>query len=152
MSVGLLPMAPIVARLEAAARPAIHRVTTAADVAAALNPSAIPAGSSMASVVVLGAEPRQIREGSGPVRQVLDVTFSVVVGIGLAGAAGAAGIERLEGPLNAVRDAIFGWLHPRAEEVCAHAGERLEDFDPKTGALFYSLDFTTNVILRKASS
>jgi hypothetical protein len=144
--VNLLTLEPIVSRLEEAASPEIRRVGSAADMTAATAPSLVVGGSA-ATVILVGGKAREIAEGSGPFRQVIDVTITVVVGVPLAGVAGEAGVKRLEGPVNAVRTAMFGWRHPDAQQRFAHVGESLESFDAKTGVLFYRLDFATAVTL-----
>lgn len=120
--------------------PSLRDVGFAADFAAVTNPGGVIASPS-AYIVQTGATAREIREGSGPLRQVMDVTIAVLVAVRLAGQRGAAGLTALEAPVDAVRTALFGWFHPEADKKFELVDEALEDFDGKTGVAVYRLDF-----------
>jgi hypothetical protein len=120
----LLPLQPVIDHLALACGKTFKRYGAAADMAAATAANLV-AGGPAATVILVGGEPRQIQEGSGPFRQVVDVTIAVVVGVNLAGATGAQGVTRLETPLNAARAALFGWLQPDARDRFCHAGDSL---------------------------
>lgn len=120
--------------------PALRLVGFAAEFSALSQPGAVIASPS-AYVIVTGEEPAQVAEGSGPLRQWLDVTISVLVAVRLAGPMGAAGLAALEEPVAQVRAAVFGWAHPDAERKFHLGGGGIEDFDAKTGVLIYRLDF-----------
>ena len=144
---GLLDLAPVLARLKAVPATPIKRHGTAGDMAAATAASLV-AGGAAATILLLGAEPRPVRTASGPLVQTMDVTVGVVVGVNLAGATGDAGLAKIQPPVDVVRCALFGWKHPGAQTQFVSAGEGIEAFDAKTGVLFYRLDFSTSVILR----
>lgn len=144
----LLDLAPIVTRLEATIKPTFRQIGNAADAAAATAKGQVIASPS-ATVVYLGAAADDVREGSGPLRQSLEVTVGVVIGLTLAGASGAAGLKAMQKPAGLVRAALFGWSHPGAERQFWCAGESVEDFDPKTQILYLRLDFSTRVRIQE---
>lgn len=137
----LLPLAPIKARVDEIG-PAIRFIGFSADFAAATKPGGVLANPS-AFITLLGGEPYEVREASMPLRQVILVTFAVLVGVKLAGQRGETGLALLEEPIRLIRQKLFGWEHPNADRPCHMAGEGLEDFDATTGVLFYRLDFST---------
>lgn len=143
----LFPLAPVVARLKAEA-PAFRHVGTAADLAAAAQPGAVRA-SPTAAVLLLGIATLEVREGSGPLRQLLEPTVGVIVGVTLAGAQGERGLQAIEEPVDQVRDALFGWEHPNSIRAFHLANEGIEDFDPKTGVLLYRLDFAARTRIQQ---
>lgn len=145
----LLSEHPIIDRLKAKAT-CLREVGAAADLAAVTTGGL--AASPAAFVVPLGAESYEVTEGSGPLRQTLLVTFSVVTAITLAGRRGAAGMAATRGPTAEIRRALFGWRHPDASTKCHHAGESLEDFDPAKGLVLYRLDFSTLVRLQESNT
>lgn len=144
----LLPLQPVIDRLKAVAMPPLREVGGAADIQAAVSNGSLRASPS-GFVIPMGSQAFEIEEGSGPLRQTIDVTFGVVVGVTLAGKLGAEGLKQAEGPCNAVRGAIFGWQHPDAVRKCWSAGESVEDFNEKTGVLLVRLDFTTRVRIQE---
>jgi hypothetical protein len=146
----LLALTPVIDRLKAVAS-ALRQVGAAADLAAGMKPGGLTASPS-AFVILTGAEPFEVAEGSGPLRQTFEVTLTVLVGVNLAGAKGEAGLEKLETPVREVRRALFGWSHPDAEIKFRSGGEGVEEFDAKTGVLLYRLDFTTRVRLLETYS
>lgn len=143
----LLDEQPIIDRLKARA-PSLRNVGAAADLAAITGAGGVIAGPD-AYVVPGGADPFDVAEGSGPLRQWLSVTTSIVIGLTLAGVRGAAGMAKTRGPSREIRAALFGWTHPDAQRKFHHAGEGLESFDAKTGQLFYRLDFNTLVLVQE---
>lgn len=143
----LLPLEPIKDRLVELGN-ALRFVGYSADFATATKPGGVLANPS-AFITLIGAEPYQVHEGSGPLRQTLRVTFCVLLGVKLAGARGEAGLALLEAPSGLVRQSLFGWTHPQAQRSCHLAGEGLEDFDATTGVLFYRLDFETEVRIQE---
>lgn len=143
----LLQLAPVIARLDEVC-PSLREVGGVADIAAAAARGAVRASPS-AMVMTLGADGYEVQEGSGPLRQTLDVSIGVVVGVTLAGAKGAAGLGRLEEPVGEIRGALFGWRHPDAVRPFWMGGESVEDFDAATGVLLYRLDFTTRVRIQE---
>lgn len=146
--IALFDVEPVVQRLRAAC-PLLRLVGGAADLAAVAQPGGVRASPS-AFVLLSGAAPHEVKEGSGPLRQDLTVTFSVLLGVTLAGAQGAAGLKAIEAPAKQVRGALFGWAPPEpAYRRCWSAGEALEDFDAKTGVLLYRLDFETEVHIQE---
>lgn len=147
----LLPLSPVADRLkEPGLCPSLRLVGSAADLAAVAR-SKTPANVA-AFVVLLGADNVQTLEGSGPLRQVLQVTVAVVLRVTLSGAEGAAGLKQLETPAGEVRAALFGWMHPDGQLKFTISAEALEDFDPATGVTLYRLDFTTRVRLQEPTS
>lgn len=142
----LLPLAPVVERLQQVCD--FRQVGTAADIAAAVSRGAIIA-SPTAMVILLGAAPYSIEAVSGPLRQTIDVTIGVVIGVTLAGALGAAGLAELEIPVGQARGALFGWRHPDAVLKFWLSGESVDAFDETTGVLAYRLDFTTRVRIQE---
>lgn len=146
----LLALAPSIDRLKTRAR-SLRQVGAAADLAAALSAGALRASPS-AFVLLSGAEPYEVAEGSGPLRQGFDVTVTALVGVNLSGALGEVGLDKLETPIGEVRAALFGWAHPEAETKFHSGGEGIEDFDGKTGVLLYRLDFITRVRLLESLS
>lgn len=146
----LLPLTPVIDRLKVEAR-SLRQVGAAADLAAGMKPGGLTASPS-AFVILSGAEPFDVAEGSGPLRQTFDVTLAVLVGVNLAGSKGEAGLAKLETPVGEVRDALFGWSHPDAEIKFRSGGEGVEEFDAKTGVLLYRLDFITRVRLLETYS
>ncbi|MDP1617341.1 hypothetical protein [Phenylobacterium sp.] len=146
----LLAQTPVIERLKVEAR-SLRQVGAAADLAAGMKPGGLTASPS-AFVILSGAEPFDVGEGSGPLRQTFDVTQTVLVGVNLAGAKGEAGLAKLETPVGEVRGALFGWSHPDAEIKFRSGGEGVEEFDAKTGVLLYRLDFITRVRLLETYS
>jgi hypothetical protein len=144
----LLPLQPVIDRLKTAA-PSLRDVGGVADMAATASKGAVIA-TPTAMVIPLGANPYDPEEGSGPLRQTIDVTFGVVLGVTLAGALGAKGLQQAEGPANEIRAALFGWQHPGAVRKCWMGGESVEDFNAQTGVLLYRLDFTTRVRIQES--
>lgn len=144
----LLPLDPIVARLRASA-PTLRSVGTAADLAA-IQATGVRAGP-MAFVILSGADAHEVREGSGPLRQVLAVTVTVLLGLPTAGAKGEAGLRAVEEPASQVRAALFGWSHPDALRSFVSAGEGLEEFDAKSQVLLYQLSFTTLRLIQETN-
>lgn len=143
----MLPLGPVIERLDAACG-SLKDVGSVADMAAAVAKGAVRA-SPTAMVMTLGAEAYEVEEGSGPLRQTIDVTIGVVVGVTLAGAQGAQGLKELETPVGEIRGALFGWQHPDAVRKFWAAGESVEDFNPTTGVLLYRLDFSTRVRIQE---
>lgn len=143
----MLPLAPVIARLSEACG-SLRDVGGVADLAAVVAKGAVRA-SPTALVMTLGANAYEIQEGSGPLRQTIDVTIGVIVGVTLAGPKGAAGLAQLETPVGEVRGALFGWQHPDAVRKFWAGGESVEDFNPETGVLLYRLDFTTRVRIQE---
>lgn len=139
----LLPLAPVIERLDQACG-SLREVGSVADIAAAVAKGAVRA-SPTAMVMALGADPYDVEEGSGPLRQTIDVTIGVVIGVTLAGAKGSQGLTELETPVGEVRGALFGWSHPYAVRKFWLGGESIEDFNPATGVLLYRIDFITRV-------
>ena len=144
----LLDLKPFQARLKAKTTGVIRDIGFAADFAAATAPGAAIASPS-AFIILTGAEPLEIQEGSGPLRQLFDVTVSVLLALKLAGVRGSAGLEQLAAPAAATRGALFGWAHPDAERKCWSGGESIEDFDSKTGVLVYRLDFVARAKIQE---
>ena len=145
----LLPLQPVIDRLKESC-PSLKDVGGIADIAAAAAKGAVRA-SPTAMVMSLGANPYEVQEASGPLRQTIDVTIGVVIGVTLAGANGARGLAELETPVGEVRGALFGWSHPDAVRKFWSAGESVEDFNPETGVLLYRLDFTTRVRIQETA-
>lgn len=143
----LLDLALVKTRLEDA-EAGLVSIGYAADFAAATAPGQVIRGPA-AFLVITGEEPLQVLEGSGPLRQNIQVTLSVLLGVTLAGARGEAGLKALAGPIEAVRFALFGWAHPAAERAFHLAGGGVEDFDAKTGVLVYRLDFEAPVKIQE---
>ena len=144
----LFPLKPVQARLETLGPQALRFIGFAADFAAATAPGGVLANPS-AFIVLIDADPYQVREGSGPLRQDLVATFAVLLGVKRAGQRAEAGLAMLETPTRLVRGALFGWKHPNAKRACHHAGEGVEDFDAKTGVLFYRLNFSAPVTIQE---
>ncbi|MEW5687419.1 MAG: hypothetical protein AB1942_21085 [Pseudomonadota bacterium] len=120
--------------------PGFREYGFAADFAAATAAGSLRASPSV-FLIQTGGQPYEVREGSGPLRQLILVTISALVGVNLAGLRGAAGLKALKDPVNLVRMGLFGWFHPEAEMAFHLGAEGVEDFDGKTGVLFYRLDF-----------
>lgn len=131
--------------------PSLREIGFAADFAAVTKPGGVLANPS-AFLIETGATPVEIREGSGPLRQLLVVHLSVLVATRLAGLRGAAGLTALETPIDEIRAALFGWFHPGAEKKFEMAGEGLEDLDGATGVLVYRLDFEAPVRVQETLS
>lgn len=143
----LLPLQPVIDRLKAACG-SLRDVGGIADIAAAGAKGAVRA-SPVAMVMHLGGSAFETQEGSGPLRQTIDVTIGVIVGVTLAGSKGEQGMAQLETPVGEIRGALFGWEHPGAVRKFWSAGESVEDFNPETGVLLYRLDFTTRVRIQE---
>jgi hypothetical protein len=148
--VSLFPLAPIIARLRQAA-PILRKVGSAADLAAAGSAGAVRV-SPTATVILLGIATLEVKEGSGPLRQTLEPTVGVLVGVTLAGDQGERGLLAIEEPTDQVRAALFGWGPPGTERRFHIADEGIEDFDAKTGVLLYRLDFTTRIRIQEPLS
>lgn len=135
----LLNLTPVKARLvdEAAS---LRDIGYAADFNAAAQDGAVIA-SPAAFILQTGEQPFEVREGSGPLRQLILVTISVLVAVRLAGVRGQAGLAALVQPVGEIRAALFGWQHPDAYGKFLLAGGGVEDFNSKTGVLVYRLDF-----------
>lgn len=143
----LLDLDQVKARLQARAT-SLRDIGFAADFAAVTQPGAVIASPS-AFVIQTGEQPVEVREGSGPLRQLILVTVSVLVAVRFAGARGVAGLDALKEPVGQVRNALFGWAHPDAERKFWLGPSGLEDFDGKTGVLVYRLDFEAPVRLQE---
>ncbi|MDZ4374767.1 MAG: hypothetical protein U1C74_25590 [Phenylobacterium sp.] len=128
--------------------PTLRSIGFAADFAAAMGGGAVIA-SPTAFLIQTGEQPFEVREGSGPLRQLILVTISVLVAVNLAGRHGAAGLTALKAPVGEVRMGLFGWPHPDAEGKFLLAGGGIEDFDAKTGVLLYRLDFEAPVRIQE---
>jgi hypothetical protein len=136
----LLDLQPMKDRLTEASAGAFREIGFAADFAAVTAAGGVVASPS-AFIIRMGAQFVEIHEGSGPLRQIVNVPVAVLVAVTLAGRKGVDGLVQLEGPCDQVRAAFFGWLHPDAQRSCWMGGEDMEDFDSKTGLLVYRLDF-----------
>jgi hypothetical protein len=144
----LLDLEPFKARLDEVNDGLVRDLGFAADSAAATAPGAVLASPS-AFIVLTGAEPFEIREGSGPLRQLFNVNVSVLVAVKFAGSRGQAALKAFAAPNARVRGALFGWRHPGAERGCWSGGESLEDFDGKTGVAVYRLDFVAQAKIQE---
>lgn len=143
----LLQLRPIIERLKARV-PQLRSVGKTADLAALLEKGRI-VGGPQAFVFENGAEPIEVREGSGPLRQAFLATVTVIVATDLAGPVGEAAIEELPEPISAVRFALFGWTHPAAERKFHCGASGIEDFNADTRVLLYRLDFVTQVAIQE---
>ena len=136
----LLDLQPFKDRLDEVNDGLFREIGFAADFAAVTAPGGVLQSPS-AYIILTGADPFEIHEGSGPLRQNFNVNVSVLVAMRFIGTRGHPALEAFEAPNARVRGALFGWLHPGAQRGCWSAGESLEDFDGKTGVAVYRLDF-----------
>lgn len=105
-----------------------------------------------AFVVPATGQAARTREGSGPLRQDINQTIAVVIGVNLSGVLGQEGLTKLVEPVAKVRASLFAWAHPDALYKFECGGEGLEDFNADTGVTLYRMDFETAVRLVETTS